>query len=1245
MRAVGVEKEVYGASLMIEEQNQEKKAQIQLYKDGILFSVYQYCFENPLGTTFAYGNNIAREAHKLLTDSLKKAKGNKNKFSAICYYGTAVAYSVETKTGQFEIALFNKLPVMVETLLKNGSELRLNDVNHNNIDYAFTPYWVEEERLIPLTSEKKALENRESEDNLFGEDEYEPAMRTLEEISLLKDLNFLKDKKYYIVQDDEYVLNFLDRLRNYSGMVVLDYETSGLYINIFGKKHSKYSNIIQKWNNDPEKEFKYKTDYVVGVIFCTQPNVSFYFPLRNRKFANVFQTRGTEARRKAIDWILAQYTLVYQGRQDTDMYQYWQRVRSGEVSYDEVESDDIFMELSRPILERGIVPWGGKFEYKCGLLYDIDTVLTDDGMTLHQMLFKFRSTRRNSGESSALKFQTEKEFGITPLELDDVFVEYREDDDSTVKLNPKARGIDFSYMTYETAWAYAPADGDFTFQLVKKYRKYMEEQKPEIQYLYAVELLVTCALGYAEFCGITIMEDEIERTRKIFEIKNAIIEGYIRQSYLSNMTQEEINAIQDLKKNLDIALSNNGNLDEVHQESLNLLALYALDENRVNLGSPKQVAQLLFPNGEQTSVASKVLKQLKKKVDKHGKLVYPLIGPYQEWKSNSTLLTKFFDKLPDFMYPGGHIFASFGQISTATGRMSCKTPNLQQLPSEITSIMHARPGCVYIDADYSQIELRVMGALANVYTMLPLYEDEDADIHTLIAHRMYEVPYESVTEDLRSDAKKFNFGIPYQMGLSSLAILLFGVPTDENKKKADEKRKAYFNAQPNLEEYFNTIKQHVKAHGYTKTAWGRERLYDFTDKDGKFSQAKQAMSMRQSVNAVIQGTAADIFKIGLSRAFYWVRKNRLFYKVYLTNFIHDEILTEIRTDAVNFNQALVEITNAMQFHVEGFPSLFVGGGVDFTWSKAKGKKNEIHQAALRNIKNYVRSTKLGLYDIEEGFRTPEEVVESYKKMNYKFRLHKIKSYLENPESKGKKMHPVVTAYLRMEFFTDDVKKRKEELLNANRERTTILETLQAEKEALEKCNTDREKYADEIQVIEGHIKKAEAVLTDIENHLEFQALLQEFIRKYCDKSLKLNEDDFLESINIKDVEEAVLYNDDGEDENEDALDDDFYVTGENFEIISDDQLFGTSIEEWIRTFILVASPTLGILGVDGNQLSKNQQKQLIDFVEENRCEPNEPGSLELVMLLTHNIMKRSGIYVSSSSVDIFINQMQEPHTK
>lgn len=718
-------------------------------------------------------------------------------------------------------------------------------------------------------------------------------VRTLEEISLDKDITWLRNKKYYIVNDEETAEKIFSALDNYNSVISFDTETTGLRINMFGQIGSPKKKEIEKYNEElkAKEEDPLRVDRLVGFIYCVERDVSYYFPCFNRKFKNLYNDVSNPVTKKVVDRILADYTVgKYRNRTDY-MAEFIRNTPPSEWG-----SDVILMERNRNILETKILlAHNGTFEWKVCWLYNIDFNLKEDTIILHQLMYKFRSTTSNRGEPSNLKYLSKVELGVDQLELTDFFSGFEEDKGGTVKGSGKSRKkkkaiIDFSYMDYDGSRAYAPADGDLTFQLFLKYKSDMLKNHRELEYLYQVEILVSCAIAYMEFYGHRIDEDKIENIRKNYISEKLELELKIRDmiNYSDDNEKQvhkelnELNAkIVEFDNKIKSLKDDKANDEEINKIKNDRTELYNSKEKlqekivetigssskELNLASPQQVANLFFDElgyptpEEKKSVSKKVIKGLVKQKNSDGTARYPVAKLYSDWKNVDTLLTKFFDNLPDYMYPGGFIFSSYGQISTATGRMSCNKPNAQQYPKTVTKIVCPRPGYIMIDADFSQIEYRTLVAMANEPDLLEKFKDPDMDYHTTMASLMYSVPYAAVTPKMRGDAKSFNFGIPYGMGFGSLAILLTGLSNESTRREAMEKYELYFKDQPNVRMFFNDVKEFALVNRYTETKWHRRRYYSFEDKDGKFSQSKKAMALRQAGNAIIQGCLGENTRI------------------------------------------------------------------------------------------------------------------------------------------------------------------------------------------------------------------------------------------------------------------------------------------------------------------------------------------------------------------------------------------------
>lgn len=824
----------------------KQDAEVLLVTSGTIASAYKTDGTNE----YSYINPKAKEMYKVLKNGIagcKAKNGEPMQFSL----GSSMRHSYTKAKVDYSIELFDGEIVGASISWGDGCSIFLEYTDDKNLIPNGIPY-------VALTV------NRITTDQVLDE----VPVRSVEEIALEKDdVSWLKYKKYYIVNDDDTAEKIFSSLDNWTGPISYDTETTGLKINCFGKINSEYSRKLAEYNAaNPDHQLR--ADRLVGIIFCVEENVSYYFPCFNRKFKNLY-TSDTEARRKAISIIKDRYSKPHSNPMQDDMDDYFRKTPE-----DQWSPDVILMERVRGILEkRHIVAHNGSFEYKVGCLYGIDTNLKDDTMIMHQIMYKFRSTTSNRGEPSNLKYLAKVELGIDQWELSDFFPDFKEDKSGQVRAankrgKKKGSKIDFSYMDYAGTRVYAPTDGDVTFLLFKKYKQDMMDNHKEQEYIYNVEVIVSCCIGYMEFFGHRLDERKIYGVRDKTKAELACIESEIRQA-VGFSKPDEIDAYNHLKESIDAfsAVDNAGDEDARNNAINGMLesteSLYSViaknEENQLNLGSPAQVAELFYDvlgypmQGDKRSVASKQIKPLLKAKNDDGTQAYPVANMYAEYKKKDTLLVKFYDNLPYFMYPGGYIFSSFGQISTATGRMSCSHPNAQQYPKAITGICIPRDGYVMMDADYSQIEYRVLTALAGNTELAHLFADPDSDYHTLMASKMYGVDYAAVTPKMRSDAKSFNFGIPYGMGFKSLAILLTGNSKPSSVDEAKEKYELYFKNQPRTRKFFDQVKEMALVNKYTRTHWCRYRYYSFTDANGNENNARKGAALRQAGNAVIQG--------------------------------------------------------------------------------------------------------------------------------------------------------------------------------------------------------------------------------------------------------------------------------------------------------------------------------------------------------------------------------------------------------
>lgn len=1175
-------------------------------------------FKRDSSGEYSFANVSARNADKLIQAGLKGCN-SKNGQPIPFELGTSMLHEFVRTKNEYVIEKFNDELVGAE--IRTNNDVEFIQVSYSkdiqNFKFPQIPY-------TKLTVSNRGRKKKTDEDIAIADSLDNVQVRTVAEIALEKeDVSWLRNKKYFIVNDDEQAERLFSQLDGYTGPIAFDTETTGLKINCFGKINSVYQRNLERYNSEHPDE-QIRADKLVGIIFCVQEDVSYYFPVFNRKFKNLYQNKDSEVRRKTIEKIKARYTVGdLRDIHDDDMYDYVMKTPA-----DEFTSDVILMERVRSILEKGhIVGHNATFDWKVAYQYGIDTNFKDDTMIMHQLMYKFRSTTSNRGESSALKYLEKREFGMDAWELEDFFPDFKEDDSGLTRSNGKSKKgskIDFSYMDYDGTRVYAPTDGDATFKLFVKYKSDMIENHKDLEYLYQVEMLVSSCVGYMEFYGHRLDERMIEGARVSTQADVLRIESEIRQ-LVQYSSVDELTVYQELLENIKQykEMEAEGDLEaskiaikNLEMTSKNLREIIDKDdEHPLNLASPAQVATLFYdvlqiPNpGEKKSVAKRELKALLKEKNPDGSPKYPVVHLYSEYKKQDTLVTKFFDNLQYFMYPGGYIFSHYGQIAAATGRMSCSRPNAQQYPHSVTKMVKPRPGFLMADADYSQIEYRVLTALAGNEWLAELFSNPDSDYHTLMASLMYDVPYASVTGDMRKAAKSFNFGIPYGMGFASLAILLTGNSSPASVEEAKIKYEQYFKNQPKTRKFFDTVKEQAQVNKYTQTFWHRRRYYSFEDKDGKTNHARKAAALRQAGNAVIQGTAADVFKISVARNFQFIRSNHLLGKVIIINMIHDEQLFEIDTRYLNIKKVITCIGKNMQFKVDGFPPLYIGAGVGDSWDAAKGKDAEIHPTLLETWTKEMEAYGIWVkdpmplndenmhfsYDFSTGNddvdmrKSPDEWLRILSDSNMQFRIDKVRNYLLDPESKGQIIAPVIGNLLNLKFTY-------------------------------------------------GHSKKEGLTDDQLTKKCLEEFIIHNGLAGICDPAdyLTQEEDNALKNISttssssMQDDDEDNGYDDSDDEEGFVDIDEDGeFSNGDFIQIDESNKTYGCTVQDLIQTFGNFVSKSRKICGIDVRNLSQTKLDAIIDYLYEHVCNEDDTGSMEIMFLQSCNILKRTGVYVNN----------------
>ena len=373
-------------------------------------------------------------------------------------------------------------------------------------------------------------------------------------------------------------------------------------------------------------------------------------------------------------------------------------------------------------------------------------------------------------------------------------------------------------------------------------------------------------------------------------------------------------------------------LQQSRQLQQQILALqkqaYELADTSFNLGSPKQIQEILYDKMElpilkktpkgQPSTAESVLEELA--------IDYPLPRIILEHRSLSKLKSTYTDSLPEQVNPrSGRVHTSYHQAVAATGRLSSSAPNLQNIPirseqgRKIRQAFIAAPGNQLIAADYSQIELRIMAHLSEDQHLLTAFS-EGADIHRATAAEVFAVELDKVSNDQRRSAKAINFGLIYGMSAFGLAKQL-GI----SRKDAQSYIDLYFARYPGVKRYMDETRQIASEQGYVETLFGR-RLY-LPEIKSRNAQRRQ-YAERTAINAPMQGTAADIIKRAMITLHDWISDSNQSIQMIMQ--VHDELVFELPESEIESSLPVIrqQMTNAAQLKVPLIVDIGVGGNWD-----------------------------------------------------------------------------------------------------------------------------------------------------------------------------------------------------------------------------------------------------------------------------------------------------------------------------
>ncbi len=442
-------------------------------------------------------------------------------------------------------------------------------------------------------------------------------------------------------------------------------------------------------------------------------------------------------------------------------------------------------------------------------------------------------------------------------------------------IGPKGKNqLNMRSVALDKITDYAAEDADITLQLKEKLEKEIAENKLE-RLFYEIEMPLMQVLAAMEKVGVLLDDGALKQSSEI-------------------LTEDMLKLEKEIQEMAGVEF---------------------------NVGSPKQVGEVLFEKlkvdekakktkSGQYSTSEEVLEKLRGK--------HPIIEKILDYRGLKKLLSTYIDALPQLINKKtGKIHTSFNQTVTATGRLSSTNPNLQNIPirdeqgREIRKAFIAEKDCVFLSADYSQIELRIMAHLSEDKHLVEAFQSGQ-DIHAATAAKIYHLPLEEVTSDMRRKAKTANFGIIYGISVFGLADRLT-IPRNEAKELID----GYFESFPGVREYMDKCVEVARQHGWVETLLGRKRyLADINSNNA----VVRGYAERNAINAPIQGTAADIIKIAMVNI----------HKRFLAEKVQSSMILQVH-DELNFNalnSELEQVKRIVKEEMEGAIKLHVPLNVD-----------------------------------------------------------------------------------------------------------------------------------------------------------------------------------------------------------------------------------------------------------------------------------------------------------------------------
>lgn len=610
---------------------------------------------------------------------------------------------------------------------------------------------------------------------------------------------------------------------------------------------------------------------------------------------------------------------------------------------------------------KDIIAFNATFDSKVMLPYNIRVHTVSDVQVFYHITYWH--TQRGCPDpdnpkvvSNSLKALTYHYLDRRSLELTDFLYQ-------TGARKPKWDEGNFADLPFESVRLYACADTDNTLALYNLFMSQNALMEYGAEKTYQIETALIPVLAYSEYYGIHFDVDRLPAFEE--ELSQRYDQHYAKCVELCGH---------------DFNPNSTPQLQRVLYDELDYPILGYTEK-----GAP--------------SAKSEYMKELAERVDEDGAPLYPFAVHLVELQDVKKYRTTFLKQVKTAALPGGYLTPSI-QALLETGRMSTSKPNIQGMDSSVKKYFTARPGYYTLNFDFSSVEYRILASIAGEQELIEFFKNPVNDYHRKQAGVLYDMDYALVTPQLRTTAKRFNFALPYGKGDRNLGRDLFGSVSEEHTAEAARLRAKYFAGQKNVEKFFEDSKREASLQQWVATYFGRRRYLDPIILGHGDYKAGYSKMLRAAGNHKIQGTAADLYKMGMIRLYHALAQRGWLGKVLFTAMVHDECNIEVHESIAPW-EILSILRPAVMIPIEGWCPLYVGIGFGDSWGQAK--KQDLPVAVQEVISGMSSADFQWTGDVQAWYDFTEKLRSAYM-VSYVF------NYLNDPSNIGKTVNPDVDDY-------------------------------------------------------------------------------------------------------------------------------------------------------------------------------------------------------------------------------------------